>query len=124
LYFTITPPFWATNWFRALVIVIILGIIHLGHSYHIRFLQEREKYLAQAVEQKTKELSDANQRLEALSFLDGLTGIANRRKFDEHCKQEWQRATRSHQPLSVIIADIDFFKLYNDSFGHQEGDQC
>ncbi len=71
-----------------------------------------------------QELSDANERLLRISSLDGLTGIPNRRSFDEFFQREWHRALRSNKPLSVIMADIDFFKAYNDTYGHQQGDGC
>ncbi|WP_028534961.1 sensor domain-containing diguanylate cyclase [Paludibacterium yongneupense] len=63
-------------------------------------------------------------QLHQLAYLDGLTGIANRRRFGEAMAQEQQRAKRSRQPLSLILFDIDQFKEFNDSNGHQEGDRC
>ncbi|WP_039728489.1 diguanylate cyclase domain-containing protein [Leptolyngbya iicbica] len=71
-----------------------------------------------------QELQAANASLEQLAHLDGLTQIPNRRKFDEHLAHEWRRALRSHQSLSLILCDIDHFKQYNDSYGHQAGDYC
>jgi diguanylate cyclase (GGDEF)-like protein len=62
--------------------------------------------------------------LESLSSSDGLTGIANRRRFDELLDQEWTRARRSHNPLSLTIMDIDHFKAFNDHYGHLAGDDC
>jgi diguanylate cyclase (GGDEF)-like protein len=62
--------------------------------------------------------------LRSLSFLDGLTGIANRRRFDDTMAREWRRCARSHQPLSLVILDVDHFKSYNDHYGHQAGDEC
>ncbi|WP_345773743.1 diguanylate cyclase domain-containing protein [Azospirillum endophyticum] len=62
--------------------------------------------------------------LRSLSFLDGLTGIANRRRFDDTMTREWRRCARSHLPLSLIILDVDHFKAYNDQYGHQSGDEC
>ncbi|MBF0610946.1 MAG: response regulator [Magnetococcales bacterium] len=59
-----------------------------------------------------------------LSLLDGLTGIANRRRFDESLELEWRRGLRSGKPLSLLIMDVDFFKLYNDHYGHIAGDEC
>ncbi|MDI1361506.1 sensor domain-containing diguanylate cyclase [Methylotenera sp.] len=65
-----------------------------------------------------------NKKLEQLSFQDGLTSIANRRSFDQTLTTEWQHARRNQQPISLIIADIDCFKLYNDYYGHLQGDDC
>ncbi|MBP2300229.1 diguanylate cyclase [Azospirillum picis] len=62
--------------------------------------------------------------LRSLSFLDGLTGIANRRRFDETILREWRRCGRTCLPLSLIILDVDHFKAYNDQYGHQAGDEC
>lgn len=62
--------------------------------------------------------------LRDLSYQDGLTGIANRRRFDEKLEQEWRRAARERQPLTLVMADIDFFKNYNDLYGHPAGDDC
>jgi diguanylate cyclase (GGDEF)-like protein len=81
-------------------------------------------HLAELVEQRTVELQAANTRLEALSRFDPLTSLANRRHFDELKELEFNRALRHQQPLSVLMCDIDFFKLYNDTYGHAVGDQC
>ena len=70
------------------------------------------------------ELAHSNRELKRLSSMDGLTGLANRRQFDATLEQEWQRAVRSELPLSLLFADIDYFKRYNDSYGHQAGDDC
>ncbi len=72
----------------------------------------------------TEQLQEANKKLNKLSNTDALTGIANRRLFDEKIEYEWKLARRSQQPLSLIMVDIDHFKNYNDSFGHQAGDEC
>ena len=71
-----------------------------------------------------RDLEEANARLQRLSMLDGLTGIANRRRFDEALDVEWRRGVRSRAPLSLLMIDIDSFKLYNDAHGHQAGDDC
>jgi diguanylate cyclase (GGDEF)-like protein/PAS domain S-box-containing protein len=62
--------------------------------------------------------------LEEQSFKDGLTGIANRRRFDQVIEEEWAAARRTQRPLSLVLVDIDFFKQYNDHFGHLQGDEC
>lgn len=69
------------------------------------------------------ELEKKNKELQRLSSLDGLTGIANRRRFDEYLEQEWLRAARGNKTLSLILTDIDHFKTYNDNYGHQGGDE-
>jgi two-component system, chemotaxis family, sensor kinase Cph1 len=69
-------------------------------------------------------LGEANRHLAALASSDGLTGIPNRRAFDERLREEWTRAARSGRPLGLIILDLDFFKQYNDHFGHPTGDEC
>lgn len=74
---------------------------------------------------KTEEkLLVLQKELEALSFKDGLTGIANRRRFDASLEREWESARRGRLPLSLILVDVDFFKQYNDIYGHIEGDKC
>jgi diguanylate cyclase (GGDEF)-like protein/PAS domain S-box-containing protein len=71
-----------------------------------------------------EKLISLQKELETLSFKDGLTGIANRRMFDLRLDTEWASARRSNQPLSLIVLDIDFFKQYNDLYGHVQGDKC
>ncbi len=70
------------------------------------------------------ELKKRGDLLERMATLDGLTGIYNRRRFDEFLDYEWERSLRYQHPLSLILMDIDFFKRYNDHFGHAEGDLC
>jgi diguanylate cyclase (GGDEF)-like protein/PAS domain S-box-containing protein len=70
------------------------------------------------------ELLKANKKLQAFSYQDGLTGLANRRLYDTTLEEEWQRAMRSGKPLSMILLDIDRFKEFNDHYGHIEGDKC
>jgi diguanylate cyclase len=66
----------------------------------------------------------ANESLQRLSLVDSLTGIANRRRFDDYLSQEWQRLAREKLPLSLILIDVDYFKWFNDRYGHQAGDRC
>jgi diguanylate cyclase (GGDEF)-like protein len=80
--------------------------------------------LEQKVAERTAALEEANQRLELLSSTDALTGVSNRRKFNEALDAEWLRAKRTKQPIGLILIDIDHFKLYNDQYGHQGGDAC
>ena len=70
------------------------------------------------------ELKRQRDILQRISMIDGLTGIANRRRFDEALEREWRRCHRSDSPLSLILVDVDFFKNYNDHYGHLAGDEC
>jgi diguanylate cyclase (GGDEF)-like protein len=72
----------------------------------------------------TRELSGINASLREQSSQDSLTGIPNRRSFDAAFEQEWHHATRSGKPLALIMGDVDHFKKYNDTYGHQQGDEC
>ncbi|BDA74454.1 serine/threonine protein kinase [Calothrix sp. PCC 7716] len=90
-------------------------------------VQERTKELSQTLEilkATQSELVKANQELHRLSRIDKLTQIANRYCFDEYLLQEWNRLEVEQQPLSLIICDVDYFKKYNDFYGHQSGDEC
>lgn len=72
----------------------------------------------------TRRLDEANRELLRLSSVDGLTGIFNRRQFDESLLREWSRAGRCSASLSLLMCDVDFFKQFNDLYGHQAGDEC
>lgn len=85
------------------------------------------KIQAELLESKVNELlelKEVNLHLENLSSLDGLTGIPNRRNFDQFMEMSWKNAMREQQPLSLVMADIDYFKAYNDNYGHIQGDDC
>jgi diguanylate cyclase (GGDEF)-like protein len=90
---------------------------------HLAVLRQRVRRLIQQ-SHLYQQLKLANRELQRLAALDGLTGVANRRRFDEYLDAEWCRMTREKLPLSLILCDIDFFKKYNDTYGHQAGDAC
>ncbi len=93
------------------------------HSDELALAASRDQ-LAELVEARTAELKAANQSLEALSRHDALTGLANRRYFDELKEVEFRRAIRHKTPLAVLMCDVDSFKSYNDTYGHIQGDLC
>jgi diguanylate cyclase (GGDEF)-like protein len=82
------------------------------------------RLLAKKVQEQAEALQKANEELNRLANLDGLTEVANRRRFDDYLACEWYRSARERQPLSLILCDIDYFKYYNDYYGHQVGDTC
>lgn len=92
----------------------------------LRLTQEinRRKSREQELLHVMQQLEEANERFRQLSSQDGLTAVANRRRFDEFYNQEWRRAVRDSLPFSLIFFDIDFFKAYNDTYGHLAGDDC
>ena len=89
-----------------------------------RRLRELNDTLEHRVAERTADLQSANRQLAELSLTDALTGIANRRRFDELLESEWSRAMRSGQPLALAMIDVDQFKQYNDHYGHHGGDLC
>src|SRR3954449_3780795 len=89
----------------------VAGAIHLAATKHD--LERANEHLARAIE-----------TLHRISTTDPLTGVDNRRNFDDALVLEWRRAARSRTPLSLIMIDIDAFKAYNDVYGHQAGDDC
>jgi diguanylate cyclase (GGDEF)-like protein len=86
-------------------------------------LQHERDNLERAVTERTKELQDANARLERLAVTDGLTGVFNHRRFQEQLQAEILRSDRHKRPLSVLMIDVDFFKKVNDALGHPAGDE-
>ena len=80
--------------------------------------------MQRALVEVTQELNVANKELERLSTTDGLTGLANRRFFDDLSVREWRRCERMKKPMALVMVDVDHFKKYNDTYGHQGGDEC
>ena len=112
-----------------LLMFYMLGMMFMSNQNY-RFIKKsilirHEKDTVYNVLTKAYEtLEKTNSELEYLSQHDALTGIRNRRWFDEYLDSEWLRAKRSRQPLSVLLIDVDRFKLYNDRYGHVDGDKC
>ena len=143
--FRVLPPWHRSPAALALWIVLgaaaVVGGLRLRHRALERRnellrtrVEERTRELAEAVaqldaaraqlEEKNVDLASANEKLTSLSYLDGLTGLANRRHFDETLQREWSRAARSGGDLAVVMVDVDHFKKLNDLLGHPEGDRC
>ncbi|MBI2890366.1 MAG: diguanylate cyclase [Nitrospirae bacterium] len=93
-------------------------------SLRLKHEMDQRKTREQELVSMTVRLEQVIHTLQGLSTMDGLTGISNRRHFDEILDREWRRAARDGKPLSFMMADIDFFKPYNDAYGHQAGDEC
>ncbi|NEQ72531.1 MAG: diguanylate cyclase [Okeania sp. SIO2C9] len=95
-------------------------------SSEIESIEHLARQLAIALQQSElyQQLETANEKLFQFATLDGLTKIANRRLFDQYIHREWRRMAREKAPISLIFCDVDYFKLYNDTYGHPAGDKC
>lgn len=106
---------------------VALALMTLGlaaYKYRMRRMQSLAARLQSLVEERTAALERLNQELQRLTATDGLTGVANRRRFDEALDHEWRRASRAGSWLSCVMIDIDHFKPFNDRYGHLQGDAC
>ncbi|MCP4153931.1 MAG: diguanylate cyclase [bacterium] len=150
--FRLGPHFFQTPWFFVICIAVLLMALKGFVSFRVRKLKTRKAELEKEVEQRThelaeanhklskqaaelentngklckqaKKLEDANKKLNRQATTDGLTRIYNFRWFSENMNREWRRAIRECAPISIIMVDVDYFKLYNDTYGHQAGDKC
>lgn len=118
------PFFYQTSSFYLLCLAIGILVLFIVWQISVYQLKARERKLAKLVAEKTKELKKANEELQELANSDGLTSVGNRRRFEEFIASEWQRTIRFKTEISLILIDIDHFKLYNDTYGHKAGDEC
>jgi diguanylate cyclase (GGDEF)-like protein len=128
---TILPPFWHTWWFRTAAVLLVLAMLVTAYRLRMRSFTRRGEKLSALVAERTRaleesnaKLAQSNAKLAALSLTDGLTGVTNRRGFDTAVADEWTRARRAGHPLSLVMFDVDHFKLFNDHYGHLAGDAC
>ncbi len=113
-----TTAYIQTGW-----ILLLCGFVGVMGSAVIHSVQERFK-VEHTLRLARDDLTLANTQLTYLARFDGLTSLANRRHFDERLAREFAQCTRTHRPLALIMIDVDHFKLYNDTYGHPEGDKC
>jgi diguanylate cyclase (GGDEF)-like protein len=92
------------------------------YRWRLRLLRNLQADLIRQVRERSEQLEEANRKLALMSYVDAITEVANRRSFEEELKMEWRRSTRAKSALSLLMADIDGFKAYNDALGHQAGD--
>jgi len=123
LYRLRVEPFWyergvvqALFWMAGLLLVVLAA--HLRN----RGVSARNRELERRIAERTGELEAANRRLTELAVVDGLTGIANRHAMERALQRGWQRCGERGEPLAVVMADVDHFKVFNDNHGHQAGD--
>jgi diguanylate cyclase (GGDEF)-like protein len=105
-----------------IIVMAILYFLLLIFSIPAIFFLQKRRYILLQFDIKNRE--ESRKRLEELAYIDSLTKIANRRYFEEFLEKEWNYCKRNQKELSIILLDIDFFKQYNDTYGHQAGDLC
>lgn len=132
---TVDPRWFETWWARLLGLVLIAAIVWALVRLRLAALRARKNEelalayenvhrIAGELEDTNRQLAVANVRLRALSYLDGLTGVANRRRFDEALEEASASAVQQREPLALVLIDLDHFKSLNDSQGHQDGDEA
>lgn len=124
LAFTVRPAPWLTAWAFVGYVLLLALAVYGAMQWRVRAMKARTRVLESEVAVRTRDLVAARDLLQRLATEDALTGVANRRKFDATVEQEWQRAQREGHWLSFVMLDVDFFKRYNDHYGHAAGDEC
>ena len=112
-----------------MALLLLVGLLLVGREMSFRrreqsLLEARNRDLEHLVQDRTRELAEANRELAQLAALDPLTGVGNRRSFEQQLAQRWADSRRRQEPLALVMVDVDLFKLYNDSLGHPAGDAC
>jgi diguanylate cyclase (GGDEF)-like protein len=128
--FTVNPPWHQLWWMQGLAVMLLLALTWAMARWRVHTLEQRNQQLedtvnerTQSLWQRTAELESANQRLATLADQDGLTGVANRRRLDHDLEQGFDASVQGDRAFSLLMIDLDHFKQYNDSHGHQKGDE-
>ncbi|MHB1006614.1 MAG: GGDEF domain-containing protein [Chloroflexota bacterium] len=106
--------------------LLAYGVSRVTYANEVRAYLNKQLIEQQraALEAANRQLAESNAMLERLSFIDPLTNVPNRRYLDEYLQQESRRGARAQRPLAVLMIDVDYFKQFNDTYGHQAGDEC
>ena len=120
----VDPRWFETWWARLLALTLLAAVLWGIVRLRVATLHARQAELEALVAERTRGLAVANERLRGLSYLDGLTGVANRRRFDEALEEACADARNTGAPISLVLIDLDHFKTLNDSQGHQDGDEA
>ena len=122
--FRVAPHFYQRREVRLAALAALLSLVVAAFMIRSRQQRRREGLMRAMVAERTEQLERANRMLEGLAATDALTGLTNYRRFQEALREEWRRGMRHRQPLALILLDIDYFKRFNDTYGHAEGDAC
>jgi diguanylate cyclase (GGDEF)-like protein len=119
---TVAPAVYQTMGFRAAMAALAAAVLYAAYLLRVRQLRARQRTLERVVDERTRELADAYQRIEQASLTDPLTGLRNRRFLEQNIGADLELASRGHGDLVVLLADLDHFKSVNDTYGHAAGD--
>jgi diguanylate cyclase (GGDEF)-like protein len=122
LMFNIPFQFWQKTFFKLFIVVLILSLFYLFYRYRIHIIQQSEEKLKRLVAKQTLDLKKQTELFAYQAAHDQLTGLPNRRAFDEWCDNDFKGALTHSTPLSLAIIDIDYFKAVNDNYSHIVGD--
>jgi diguanylate cyclase (GGDEF)-like protein len=111
-------------WLIPAALAVLLGAVALVQRKRLAQLQEREQQLQRMLEERSQQLEKAGKQLRDMTNGDPLTGIANHRTFQDELRLQWRRTARSRLPLTLLMIDVDWLKDFNESKGHQSGDEC
>jgi diguanylate cyclase (GGDEF)-like protein len=111
-------------WIPAALVLLLLGPVVVVQRKRLAQLREREQQLQRMLEERSQHLEKASKQLRDMSNGDPLTGIANHRTFQDDLRLQWRRTARSRLPLTLLMLDVDWLKNFNESKGHQSGDEC
>ena len=103
---------------------IVINIMGMSFSYRMEYDFRKDFLKSYLLKWETGELKRVSEQLRLLSTLDPLTQLANRRQLEQCLETEWHRASKNNEPLALMLLDVDYFKNYNDGYGHQAGDEC
>lgn len=123
----IVPPWHRRGWVLGIAFGVAAALVLLALRWQVqrrlRRLDAERTRLEQTVAERTRDLASANARLQQMAHLDGLTGIANRRRLDEELTRTWTQARLDNSPIALLAIDVDHFKRFNDAYGHLAGDE-
>jgi diguanylate cyclase (GGDEF)-like protein len=121
---TITPPLWETWWARGAAGLLGVALVLLLYRWGVRGLRARAMQLEMALAERGQTVKELQHKLANLAASDSLTGLANRRCFDDVLEREWRRAAREDKPLAVGLLELDQFSLYAERHGQSAADDC
>jgi diguanylate cyclase (GGDEF)-like protein len=112
------------TWLPTVIVLLVVVFVVRQFRRQVQQMREHEQQLQRAIEERSHQLEKANKALREIANGDALTGIANHRTFQDNLRQQWRRTARSRLPITVLMIDVDYLKHYNESKGHQAGDEC